>query len=317
MNTEISSHAAKRKKRRTRKCLDEIRKRSLRSTFCDLIPNDAVSSKQTKKIESRALFAITSKRLTLQPHCFSKAVKSETVTRPLIAAAPETEEFCVYNGFNSRNVEKKLEHENNYCQAESLHNQSASENAGNDDNVSNEQLDSQPECFNILCSPEAAPSTSASSQNPLQDCGGYQLYAQFLKELPFHIERNSPDLINKNIMKKTKTFLQNVYTEGCRRKSRKRISTCANDTTESLIRSKECHKSKPSDIIIQNPIDYIKMSVVRNQECQQEDSSTYSPCSPALPLEVSPLAVIQDTPEYTFYPRKLNWSLHVKKEEFK
>lgn len=290
-NMELSPLPVKRKKRRTRKCLDELRKRSLHSSLSEN------SLKQTKSKVNK--YTITSKRLTLNPNVFSKSIKSETVTRP-VPAKPLSDvqnQICpsVFDISKSRSKTDGIK-------AETL----GSCHLNNDPQLLKQSDQENVKPQHTLFSPVSAPSTSASSHSSRQDSIGYALYTQFLKEVPFHIAQNSPQLISNNVIMKTKMLLQNLYMEGCHR-------GCQTEH-KYLPPDKQCDGSESPESIIENPMDYIKRGVFKGKPIMQQVSlSSSSQSPPAAPLSPQPgspspslIAVVQDTPEYTYYPRKLN-----------
>lgn len=327
----ITSSATKRKKRKTRKCLDEIRKRSRCGTK-DPIKKTPVLGKLREIVSNvndpRKPISnnnyITSNRLTLA--MFPKAIRSETITRPVLSDIQHG--ACNYNlskvVTNGRPPNAVLYNDNNaqpdgdsdfiknsdeesmssaYDKCNEIQKDSTSENRSNG-GIS-------PRSF-ILFSPmhqaaendliEESPnehfvSTPTSSSQSVRECYGYQLYEEFMNEIPIYLRENAPALLKEDVMKKTRTVLHNIYMHNCRRGCEDNILQCIKTSVSASNKSNH-------DTIVRNPMDYLKLGYSWQQTTEPApplaaDSTVESP-APA------PQSLIHDTPEYTYYPHKLN-----------
>lgn len=337
---ETNANMNKRKKRKTRKCLDEIRKRARRSFENDISKVCNISN--CTKISNCIL---TNKRLTLS--MFPKAVRSETITRPALVDLEPSHNLNFQDFLKNKmigkmnihrtrlsghNINRSIKHINE-ADIDLVSNRRPSEESYNYEDSSNKhvnncevKLTENSDLFTSLDSNEITDKspnsigaqsvstlTTSSNQSLHDDCG-YNLYEEFMSEIPMYLKRNAT-FIEEDVMKKTKMFLQNLFVESCYQECEDNVIKCINNnnTKESYYTNRE--------IIVHNPMDYIRLShnMQENQifhqfsrtgaiseNCSTPHSPLPAPSSPAVSSD-SPLSVIvHDTPDYAYYPHRLN-----------
>lgn len=344
---EPISCATKRKKKKTRKCLDELRKRSRRYAVYSSIKNkspqentvtvvcDARSKESLKSNNNH----ITSNRLTIA--MFPKAIRSETITRPMCSDIIQEPKICM-----------KRSNSNTFCTVTSTCFKAKETSNGDSDYIRHSEdsakdviescagHDTQKNCsdienrgdtsaeshlssnISILFSPEeevrdidlfddeapneATSLTTTLSLPSLEDSYNYHLYDEFMKEMPLYLKENVPALIKEDVTKKAKTYLHNIYLESCRQECENNILHCI----KSNMLSGNTRSNKGRDGIVQNPMDYLRLGYAWRQKkghvLSHAGDSPSSPGSPTTPLSPPVHSVIQDTPDYDFYPHKLN-----------
>lgn len=342
---ESSSNTTKRKKRKTRKCLDEIRKRSRRTSGQILFKkNSGKVYEHFSNHNNVNNCLVTNNRLTLR--MFPKAVRSETITRPVLENLKEkttlnldelvkgTRAISTLSSTNVRMPElintfdNSIEHLKN----EHFFNKCAVEESINYKESNGKNMNSQEENFSSnfdLCtsmvsaeatdkSPdsigaESVSTLTTSSNQSLQDDYGYPLYEEFMSEIPTYLKRNVT-FIEEDVMKKTKLFLQNLFIESCYQECEENVLKCKKENIANK-------KDTPREMIVHDPMDYIRLGHVQQQSlfyrptrisrtidggCSQPQSPLLAPSLPAVSPD-SPLSVIvNDTPDYTYYPHRLN-----------
>lgn len=314
----------KRKKRKTRKCLDELRKRS-RSTSVTGDPSNKIlpqvcefsnliGAKQSNN-------CITSKRLTLT--MFTKAVRSETITRPLLCDAKQDSNLNmnlkspVISPLNIMvNPKSSDESTPKICNDSDIPRQSELENFRHDSENSSDSM--------ILFSPmqkeenrtfresanEETISTITSTSRSVEDLG-YQLYEELIEDIPLHLRRILPNLIKEDVLNKTKTSLQNVYFENLQKQYEPPKSDESCVKQNGLISDRSCTTNE----IVQNPMDYIKIGWRQRYQHSYHESSAsnadislpqtpHTLCSPLVSPQLH--SVLSYTPDYEYYPHRLN-----------
>ncbi|CAB3235061.1 unnamed protein product [Arctia plantaginis] len=329
---ESLSNGAKRKKRKTRKCLDEIRKRSRRTGQILFEKDDGRFDEMfhNKNIQKCML---TSNRLTLR--MFPKAIQSKTITRPVLLDLEHkpnlnldelVRDTNIYKAQNRNfrtpifsNIDNNGEsfqnksHNSNYSLIENslIENEQIVKNC--DDKEDLEMFSSMDELNNkspiSMGTPPASSMTSSSTQS-LREDNGYNLYEEFMSEIPACLQQNSK-LIQEDVMKKTKMLLQNLFIESCYEECEDNILRCIkNDKAKNMYYT--------STEVVHNPIDYIRQGHVQHQtlfhnsseSISGSDSASQSPLRDpsclSSPSDTTLSIVIQDTPDYTYYPHRLN-----------
>lgn len=341
---------AKRKKRKSRKCLDEIRKRS-RQTGQILFEKDngKVCNLFTNYINVNNC-VITNNRLTLR--MIPKAVQSETITRPTLADLKQTQKLNldelvkgtkVLTTLNSTRVtlpelftdrfDNNVEHFNNE-NVKFIANKCALEDSVNDEDLVVKNINGQEEKlssnFDLLTSMDSNEMTdkspdsigaqsvstlTTSSNQSLHSDFGYNQYEEFMSEIPTYLKQNATFVEEEEVMTKTKVFLQNLFIESCYQECEDKVLKCIKNNTAKNV------NYTPSEMIVHNPMDYIRLGHVEQQSLFHQSSrirgpivrSCSTPQSPLIALSSpavspdTPLSVIaHETPDYTFYPHTLN-----------
>lgn len=340
---ETTCTSGKRKKRRTRKCLDQIRKKSRRN--CDDINEVPIQKlkKSNKTGDSMKLInqnrcTITTNRLTLRPVMFSKAVKSETITRPqlpsrhssdnnksIIIPDSPLQSSVIVNCQNSKDTVPRIPEKQRKSVAQNTEHCNEIEEVSFHDDSDSDRGNASPKSFIVFSpisqaiEPEVVSSTEGE---PPPAATGYHLYSEFMDELADRVTTLAPALVQPDVLWKTRKYLQDVYTDGCRRESEQNILQCMNITGA----SSDSENMEPIDTIVQDPMEYIKLGMGRRSVLRERNSSepsspraralcppsrvprspSASPPSPPSQSSSPHLSIINDTPEYTFYPRKLN-----------
>lgn len=303
---------SKRKKRKTRKCLNEIRKKSRMNTnSASGIKNIELGPKLNSNVAKTVGLNcnnnyITSNRLTLA--IFPKAVRSETITRPLLAEIRhEPGNININNIVKSKRSVHSENTNNTFEEEENVHSLNLSKNGTNifsaeeesDGIPNNNRLDS--EIFRLdssgdvgrgagsssarsaAASPGRSPSPppSAGPVARLRDRHAYRMYEQFVKNIPTFIQIHAPALLTGDAMKKPKATLHSMYVEGRRRRA-------------------EAERPPAS---LASPAARAKRGRPAPRRSPEPDPrSPRSPSSPPPRSETS----TRDTPEYTYFPHKLN-----------
>lgn len=324
----MESNATKRKKRKTRKCLDEIRKRSRRTGQILFESDDNKLGEMYSKNIPKCM--ITSNRLTLR--MFPNAIRSKTITRPALLDLEHkpnmnfeelvkgkkvncnlqntTRVRIPLNDFGNGNefFTNKTHVPDNHILSDSvISKETIIQNA--DDGKENFDLFSSMDELtnkspNSIGTQSVSTITSTSTQS-LHEDNGYALYEEFMSEVPACLQQNSK-LVQEDIMKKTKMLLQNLFIESCYQECEDNILKCIkNDPPK--------NKYFTSRQVVHNPMDYIRLGHIQEQnECHKMSGSLSesesSSCSPlrAPSSLTSPSDALQDTPDYTYYPHRLN-----------
>lgn len=322
---EALIHNAKRKKRKTRKCLDELRKRSRNnSTKSDLLPKrpcrniDPINSFKENKMSNNNY--ITSKRLTLT--MFAKAVRSETITRPLLLDGKQSQvsvssiKSPVTSPFRMV-VESKSDYDSAKASSEqgSLVRQSDCENSNafNQDSNSSDSI--------VWCSPrrqresnrfrdlknEDNISTVTTNSRSTDDFG-YHMYEELLEDISLYARRNLSNFVNNDIMKKTKTHLRNLRRQNViENRENIQVDVVPSIQQTSFFKSDRSYTA-PKETIVQNPMDYIKIGWRQDYESTPSEgvSPSHSPPLYSPRAQTHMPSVISFTPDYNFYPHRLN-----------
>lgn len=325
----------KRKKRKTRKCLDELRKRSRRyavySTIKSKSPlrNKVADARSEELVKSNNNY-ITSKRLTIA--MFPKAIRSETITRPMCSDVIQEPKICIKKDSTFCTVTSKcfeakeesncdsdyIQHsEDNskdvfesYIEHNTQKNCSDKENQGDTSVESYLLFSPEEQVTNIELSDETQNEVASLATTPSlvssEESYNYHLYEEFMREVPLYLKENVPALIKEDVTKKAKTYLHNIYLESCRQECENNILQCIK--TNMLSGNKRSNISR--EAIVQNPMEYLRLGYAWRQnkghvhsparDCPSSPGSHTTPVSP--PVH----SVIQDTPDYDYYPHKLN-----------
>lgn len=334
------STATKKKKRRTRKCLDEIRKRSRRMMRVGCFGESSQQLEKIKKTEecyARNPKLITMNRLTL--NMFPKAIRSETITRPIL------EEIRLKSSHNMGGLDKNTS-SIKYPEVECFErgNRAASNNSmpmfdleeprqvhGSSPTgipLRDYPNSNSPTRVNITETPAdliakiySTSTTSLSSQTDRDH--GLELYEELMSEISSHLKKVSSAIIIEDVIQNTKINLQKLYKTNWTKEYQMSIWE---HEKSSKSPARTFQSSKES--IVQNPLDYIRLNNVQEQsivcdteDCRSEVSGSCSVPSPAAAAASprSPLALgighshsctrgvaLFDTPEYNYFPHRLN-----------
>ncbi|CAG5034222.1 unnamed protein product [Parnassius apollo] len=329
---EPLSNKIKRKKRKTRKSLNDLRKR-LHGKPEDKISNNLSDSANNLQNEAKKN-CIASSRLTL--NLFHKAVRSETITRPDLSIMKKQTIFnknkkTVYKTSITRQM-GTASIDNQKCSS----NMPANSSKNNvmevlSDNSASSKENSMNYKRNLLDSPvmfspvemritttsleksESPITLATSSIGSPQVSDDQQLYEEFINYIPRYFVEKTPSLIREDIMMKKKLFLQNLYLEGCRRETEQNIFHCM---TNNLHRGRDENTNtdeyfSPKKIIEEDPMNYIRQGYAMQQHGSCKSITSVSSSSPNSPLPIlnthnKSNSFIHDTPEYVYFPHKLN-----------
>lgn len=328
----------KRKRRKTRKCLDELRKRSRRYSVYNSLKSKSplrmrnnIANERSEELVKLNNNYITSERLTIS--MFPKAIRSETITRPMCSNViqepklsikiPNGSTFCTVTSTcfeakeNSDDDIDYIRHseDNSKDVIESCMRHNTQKNCSDLENQGNTSTESY-----ILFSPEeqvrdidfdetqneAASLVTTPSLVSSEENYNYHLYDEFMKEVPLYLKENVPALTKEDVTKKAKTYLHNIYLESCRQECENNILQCIKNNM--LSGSNRSNISR--EAIVQNPMDYLRLGYAWRQNNRHVQSPSRdrlsSPGSHTTPLSPTVNSVIHDTPDYDYYPHKLN-----------
>lgn len=326
------STVTKKKRRRTRKCLDEIRKKS-RHTASDCSTETSkqhiVKNNKAEGAHDDSHRLVTMNRLTL--NMFPKAIRSETITRPLL------EEIKYKSSYTYQNLDKNIncnispkdpeiecfEHSafNKsmpvFDQDESLQEHESSlintpwgdflnSHSSNPKDISENQVDKIARVY-------SSSSTSLSSQTLEEH--GHKLYEELMNKISLHLKKITSTVIKEDVIQHTKVKLQKLYN----RSWSEEYQACVVEHKKSK-NTLQCSENS----IAQNPLDYIRL-----KHCQQQEM--YDDCRSGIvesfnslsPTEAEPTTSVLNsqltfgrecthdvalyhTPEYNYYPHRLN-----------
>lgn len=333
---EHMANVTKRKRRKTRKCLDELRKRSRRYTLYNTIKSKSPMRNKIADARSEELVKfnnkyITSKRLTIA--MYPKAIRSETITRPMCSDVLQEPKVCIKrptvstlctvtsNCFEAkddsnddsdciRHSEDSSKGVIESCKIHDTQKYSDIENQGDtsaesyllfspEEEVRDINLfdETQNEVASLVTSPSLA--SSEESYN-------YHLYDEFMKEVPLYLKENVPALVKEDVTKKAKIYLHNIYLESCRQECENNVLQCI----KSNMLNGNTRSNISREAIVQNPMDYLRLGYAwRQNKGHVQSHARDCPSSPGLhttPLSPPVHSVIHDTPDYDYYPHKLN-----------
>ncbi|XP_030023082.1 uncharacterized protein LOC115442220 [Manduca sexta] len=309
---KITLNTSKRKKIRTRKSLNEIRKRSRRLMHPDTKCNGTTGEMDNN--QKNYNHSITTNRLTLQ--MFPNAVQSETVTRcrnrvkkklnlNLKDLVPETKSYII----NTEVVENdKCDNSEN-----NVHNISENDEQKPDVNIALESPEVESELqreSDIAQVTEhdthaTTPSSDASDGHSTHD--KYYLYEQFMSNLSGYLKQTvASSLLSEEVIENLKEHLLSIKIQSNNNIQLKHKATISNMHI--------CNVSE--DLMVEDPMDYIRLSysAMQNSPSQQSECSTGTSDgvdsllhmhSPQL-MSSSSRTDISDTPEYIYFPHKLN-----------
>lgn len=311
----LTTHTKRNKKKRTRKILDDMRKRSFHNTtryYKRVKENEMLKHDNINKLSGavhclQPVSLITSKRLTLKFDLHTKTVKSETITRDMlkdgILQFPN-------NVISSLGIKITKEHQNLTKAEESadIFNHEYDENALSRNSFT--EIHKNEESFmEKISETESIISISMSSTSNIQnivntsisrtsrdDC--YLLYEDFMQSIPTYLNKYATNVIKKNnINQKTKHLLQDIYFKNV---NRTEIQPNAKNCNMKGLLTPYNETARP--MILENPIEYIR----QNYFDKIRRESQQSPPPPGHRAVASCSAFIDHTPEYIYYARKLN-----------
>ncbi|XP_046966966.1 uncharacterized protein LOC124535001 [Vanessa cardui] len=308
----------KQKKRKSRKRLNAIRKKALENAIADNFHKSDLKTKTNKNNfcthKNTTSICITTKRLTL----FNKAVTSDTVSRTNIAELKNK----LNGNDNKKDVNRvaKLTSPLNRQDTNILTAYQVNKKKGGVSCVIKNCNDCELNCktkssmviFSPLNLPEDLDISNAlrNYRNQSEQVAtveqssinnsfrGTKFYNDFLNKIPNYLKRVAPTLLKTDFIHKCKMSLTNLYMENYHL-SIKEYSSSLSDFS--------CNDSSQGSII-QNPTDFIDYSY---EEVSNSDFVSSPLCSIVsnsfMGLSSSPLStVVSDSPEYIYYPHKLN-----------
>ncbi|KAI5634434.1 hypothetical protein NE865_12860 [Phthorimaea operculella] len=244
---------------------------------------------------------------------FPKVIRSETITRPILPEIEDADKNFETIIMNAKQTNNEISNEVKVVEASpsdsdyikySEDNSNSSENgnlsAGGQMSIQKDsdsgnlstQDNNSARSF-ILFSPEAqredsdlfevSPSATFTSSQSSQGDWGYQLYEEFMSEIPHYLRQTAPALLRDDPMDTTKSALHDLYLESCRQESEENL---LNSMRKSVVRKRSFIPKEPE---IESPdMDYFRISHVSRPRTEPERRTLY------------------DTPDYTYYPHKLN-----------
>lgn len=307
----------KHKKRRTRKNLDEMRKRSHNMTKGYSNSNYDNTKKDRGLLKCSKQY-ITADRLTLA--LFNKAVKSETVTRLIRSNQTNKKNSSSYkNDLKSTPnhiaiYEKLPSRENSRCLVKSTNNIGLQDCQTNIVSI----LEASSPDSNLSCSPTKkdtcnihmseqellkTEARSNSYQSTDTDCD-HSIYDEFMSNISTYVINNIPELTKEEVINKNIDYLQQSYMESCEQETETNILKCMDKKN---IDSNSPYHSV--ETIIQNPMDYIQKTsswqqVVKNIQTPTHSSSAHTSVSQHSFSSLNILSM--ESPEYIYFPHKLN-----------
>lgn len=290
----MESINAKRKLRRTRRNLNEIRKRAYQinnSTFNTRFKTYIGVEKKRDNFKS-SIF-ITSNRLTL----LNKTVTSETVSRSFVHKTEcsdrntyfvnaQCQFKCDNNDDNSDKIDRKtkrsVSNDVHLCRPLKEFN---SDSSDTDQNNS----------FRY-----SVKSDSLSSE--LQSDYGEHGYVRFMNDIPEYINQTAPVLLKTDTIEKKTESLRKFYLEIDNNQNYEQITKKYEFTNG--------FNSPSMENIIENPISYLGCSYPKSEIVDIKDNES-SPANSFSSLTTSPSPITLytidcDSPEYPYYPHKLN-----------
>lgn len=302
--TKELSKVAKRKKRKTRRCLDEMRNRSLR------MRGDLSAHRENPvRDERKASSLITTNRLTL--NMFPKSIRSETITRPIL------EEIKQQSSLACQSLDKNT---NRIASKNKVHCSENSNSAASNNSMPLFDLQGTPQehhskYLNYSLSPTtqvgrasmAASSCSTTSvSSETSDGDAHEFYEELMNQVSAHLQKLSSAVVKEDFMKDTKMNLRNLLHKTC-------LEKCFESCSQGALKS-------PEELIVQNPLSYLKLrqvhEPVKYDESGLSEPSSIAPSpaaygsSPQFPLDSLAASThniaLLNTPQYSYYPHKLN-----------
>lgn len=249
---ECCTDTAKRKKRKTRKCLDEIRKRSRRTSCAHFDIDENKSADLYSRNIQQCI--ITDNRLTLR--MFPNVIRSKTVTRPIITLP------SLHLARNSQEPDAVTSPRQRLADGHEYF------GAGRHIPVNYDYENSEEnKSFDMFSSVDEVSEESDGGEEA--QLSARAQYEALMSEVPACLQRNTK-LIREDVMKDTKALLRDLYLQSRRELSPSRCDTVA------------------------------FTSAPERASSNVSDSGSASSTS-------SPLAIVmRDSPEYTYYPHRLN-----------
>ncbi|CAH0724087.1 unnamed protein product, partial [Brenthis ino] len=291
----MESINTKRKLKRTRRNLNEIRKRAYQinnSTFNTRFKTNVGVDKKRDPFKS-SIF-ITSNRLTL----LNKTVTSKTVTRSFVY---KTE--CSDGNTYLVNTQCQLKCDNNEdCNSDKIDRKTKGSVSNgvhlfrplkriNSDSSDTDQNNS----FRY-----SVKSDSLSSE--LQSDYGEHGYVRFMNDIPKYIYQTAPILLKTDTVEKKIESLRKLYLEFDNNQNYEQITKKYEFTND--------FNSSTMENIIENPISYLGCSYPKSEivDIKDDESSTANSFSSLItcPSPITLYTIDCDSPEYPYYPHKLN-----------
>ncbi|CAH0398962.1 unnamed protein product [Chilo suppressalis] len=244
---------------------------------------------------------------------FTKAVRSETITRPVISTKthPDLSQSDGEKSYDSQNeAEIKFLSSSTSCHDSSEH---VIKGSGylNPNSIDDHSSDSFVTCTNSNkkhnpVNEEATHlrvssfTTASRSEENFVDC----LYDDLMDAIPLYIKTNFSNHINEDvIIEKSKKALQNIYAVNCEQEMENDISIIKNNDIT----------IKVTETFVQNPMDFLRLGCIQQEshsdhtETSDEDTThttdySYSPFAESQNLHT----LLSHTPEYNYFPHKLN-----------
>ncbi|XP_059054638.1 uncharacterized protein LOC131848718 [Achroia grisella] len=304
---------SKRKKRKTRKCLDELRKRS---QHCLTTSNKTVSTVQigNKIMFSRFSLSIFPNiirsnpvtRFNIQSESSSRKNQSNCITRITQKCSPEVTYATTFdNDITNVSVNNILNKTFVPC------------NKRGEIGIEKIIEDNSPE-NNILFNPlevnmdeETFDDTTTSTEvcfSPGSIRNNYyDLYEKIMKDISIYLRNNAPRLFEEDVMASTKSYCRSLYKHSI---NKWEYGFCE-ERISNIEYSKVSYKAR--NTLVENPIEYLTYGNMRRQNVltkfRMSDSTTIEvPNSPSSPFAsgVQTKSVLHTTPDYNFFPHKLN-----------
>lgn len=327
---EKSALITKRKKRKTRKCLNEIRNRSRNVNSNE---EQEKCGKGLNSIRYNHSNMITMNRLTLA--MFPKAVKSETITRPHLANIIRKQKIVAtdivrdsviissnsssiadingINGFDKVSRDSKKSQNNIDCFSGNSWKEDSDKTPGSC------MLFSQ--VNEVPTSPNLAKTNTSTSLSTVTSPGitetSKNLYDEFMEEVNEHFKHLTAALVHEDVMWKTKEQLRKNYVRSCQKEYEDNVLKCIQSN---LVKNKsDCHAEVANEtatnglILKDEKLGFLKeysLSLSESPECRfspsvsSDSENKLSACSPCNIF--SPKQSTSDTPEYIFFPHRLN-----------
>lgn len=269
----------KRKKRRTRRCLDEIRNR-LRSKnkFNFIKPgsrNIKFRTEEFKKTDDRL---VTVNRLTLKA-MFPNAITSDTITRPILEEIKQKQSISLADVIKDSTVNTANQHidDRKVCFSSKINTSASFDNNipleqcnGNSQSGENSNCKTcEAKCSNsiLLFSPSGSidkPITQSkpvngliSSKSPPENTQDYQHHTNMVKEIPFYCRHLAS---SSNREDSTITNLQALDLERCQAEYDPNIMKCdiGHDYSNESFQFED-------EVLVENPLDYLRIEHDRQQ----------------------------------------------------
>lgn len=159
--------------------------------------------------------------------------------------------------------------------------------------------------FNISTKDEPTLTSFTTAFNRSDENYSYSLYEELMNDIPTYIKNNFSSLIRENIINKTRKCLQVLCAKSSYRDLKSLCTINNNGSDDDILPTSK-------EIIVQNPMDYIKLGWLNSGQPTHKESTSNGSCSTPDTL-YSPFVESQNipsllscTPDYDYFPHKLN-----------